>query len=95
MTQQFPSRPEGAVCQSCAMPLAEAPDFGTEAGGASSAEYCHYCYQDGKFTTEATMEEMVEISAKGMAEATDTPEDQARALLRGLLPNLKRWRTAA
>lgn len=37
-------------CQSCGMPLQNEADYGTEAGGARSEEYCTYCYQNGGFT---------------------------------------------
>lgn len=92
--QQTPALPQGPICQSCSMPLAAAEDFGTEANGSRSQEYCHYCYEDGSFTGEVSMQEMIEISAKGMSEAVGTPEQEARELLAGILPTLKRWRAA-
>jgi hypothetical protein len=77
------------------MPMQEASAFGTEADGSKAEEYCHLCYQDGAFTSDVTMEQMVDISARGMSEAMGTPEAQAQEMLRGILPNLKRWQTAA
>ncbi len=94
MMQQAPPSPEGPFCQSCGMPLQEPDAFGTETDASRSDEYCGYCYQDGAFTGEMTMEEMVEISARGMSEATGTPEDEAKAMVRQILPGLKRWRTS-
>lgn len=94
MTQQM-TRPPGTACQSCAMPMQEASDFGTEADGSQAEEYCQYCYQNGAFTSDISMEEMIEISAKGMTEATGTPEGDAKELLARILPELKRWRVAA
>ena len=54
-------------CQSCAMPMSKKEDFGTEADGSLSQEYCVYCYQKGKFTNpNITMEEMLAIGLKGI-----------------------------
>ena len=47
---------EQKICQSCAMPIDEST-FGTEADGSKNQEYCHYCYANGQFTKECTMDE--------------------------------------
>ena len=48
-------------CQSCGMPI-DAPALrGTERGGTPSEHYCKYCYQEGAFTGEMTMEEMIDF----------------------------------
>ena len=49
--------PRGPFCQSCAMPMDKPELFGTEAGGARSADYCTYCYQNGKFTEPSPSQE--------------------------------------
>ncbi len=90
--QQMPPPPEGPICQSCSLPLAAAEDFGTEAGGARSEKYCRYCYEDGAFTWDVTMQEMIEMSSRQMSEAMGTPEEQARELLARVIPSLERWR---
>ena len=55
MTQQsMPPQPAGPICQSCSMPLTKAEDFGMEAGGSRSDEYCQLCYRDGAFLAETT-----------------------------------------
>ena len=41
---------ERKFCQCCGMPLDKPEDAGTEADGARSGDYCHYCYQNGSFT---------------------------------------------
>ncbi len=96
MTQQeMPPSPEGPICQSCSMPLAGEGDFGTEAGGgARSEKYCRYCYEGGSFTSDVSMQEMIEISAKAMSDAAGMPEQEARELLAGAIPSLERWRGA-
>lgn len=90
--QSVPSRPELPFCQSCAMPFATLDDFGTDSDGSRSREYCALCYEQGAFKGDFTLQEMVQISALGMAEAMGTPEETAREMLAGILPNLKRWR---
>jgi hypothetical protein len=74
------------------MPLGKSEDFGTNADGISNADYCHYCFQNGKFTDEGiTLEEKI---AKNIAIAKQMgmPEDEAEKLARIVLPNLKRWK---
>jgi hypothetical protein len=49
-------------CQSCGMPLEKSvkgEDFGTNADGAKNNDYCAYCYKDGKFTQDVTMDGMI------------------------------------
>ena len=50
---------EMKFCQSCGMPMTEESLYGTERDGARSELYCTYCYQNGAFTQEGTMEEMI------------------------------------
>jgi hypothetical protein len=52
---------EQKICQCCAMPIDETT-FGTEADGSKNEEYCQYCYADGHFTKECTMDEMIELN---------------------------------
>lgn len=85
------------ICQSCGMNMKTAEDFGTNADGTRNTEYCHYCYQNGAFTRDATMDEMLETNLKYLdhwnAETGNnfTP-DEARPILREFLLNLKRWK---
>ena len=80
-------------CQSCGMPLGPGTAHGTEADGSASGDYCSYCYQDGKFVGEMTMEEMINFCAPMMAQATPgMTEDQAKAQMHQFFPMLKRWR---
>ncbi len=79
-------------CQSCGMPLEQPEDFGTEKGGARSADYCQYCYKDGAFTTDHTMERMIEDCAPYMVEQGASPSlEAARAQMQAFFPTLKRW----
>ena len=55
---------EMIFCQCCGMPMQAAADFGTEADGTASTDYCVYCYKGGSFTQECTMEEMIRHCAQ-------------------------------
>ena len=77
-------------CQSCAMPMSD-EHFGTEKDGSKSEDYCSYCYQDGEFTTDNSMEEMIDYSAPKAAEATGMSEEEARKMCNEMFPQLKRW----
>ena len=78
-------------CQSCGMPM-EDTLYGTEADGAKSTEYCNYCYENGRFTFEGSMEEMIDICVRPMLESNPGMSDQqARQMMGQFLPTLKRW----
>ncbi len=80
-------------CQSCGMPLGPDTPHGTESDGSPSADYCSYCYKDGKFAGEMTMEEMIDFCAPMMAQGNPgMTQDQAKAQMRQFFPMLKRWK---
>lgn len=54
---------EQKFCQSCGMPL-NPEVLGTEKDGSKNEEYCTYCYADGHFTVECTMDEMINQCAQ-------------------------------
>ena len=57
-----------------------------------SEDYCEYCYADGEFTTQCTMDEMIEQCVPFCVEADPTiTEEQARASMKAYFPTLKRW----
>jgi hypothetical protein len=88
-------QPKGPFCQSCGMPLEKPDDFGTAADGFRINDYCHYCFEGGKFTEpQITMQGMIEKCVGIMAQQGIMPEAQARALMSGVIPTLKRWRQA-
>ena len=80
-------------CQSCGMPIDDPALRGTERGGTPSEHYCKYCSQEGAFTGELTMEEMIDFCPPLMVRANPelTPE-QARAQMAQFFPSLLRWR---
>ena len=80
-------------CQSCGMPLAPDTALGTEADGSPSQDYCSYCYKDGKFTGDMTMEEMIDFCAPMMVKGNPgMTEEQAKAQMHQFFPMLKRWK---
>lgn len=84
MEQQF--------CQSCGMPL-DGENHGSERDGSPSPHYCKYCYQDGGFTGEMTMEEMIDFCAPMMAQANaGMTQEQAKEQMYKFFPLLLRWK---
>ena len=55
------------------MPLTEEL-LGTNADGTKNEEYCIYCYKDGKFLQECTMDEMIEHCAQLMEQREESEE---------------------
>jgi len=76
------------VCQSCGMPIYLSEMFGTDKKGASIEDYCIYCYKDGQFTSDVTMEEMIKLCTKYLKGNART---QATYQMKIYFPTLKRW----
>lgn len=80
------------TCQSCGMPMSAAEQFGTEADGAPSKDYCTCCYQYGAFTApDITIDEMAEIGGGVMAKMYAIPPGKAVAFAKDQLSCLRRW----
>ena len=84
------------VCQSCAMPLRGIGDLGTNDDATASGEYCAYCFKDGAFSHDRTVEQMVESNLRFLSEfnaqnGTNYTESEARDILKLHLMTLKRW----
>lgn len=81
-------------CQCCAMPLAENdPLMGTNADGTINSDYCVYCYKDGAFTADISMEEMIEACIPHMtSHDPKMTADAAREMMKSIFPTLKRWK---
>jgi len=83
-------------CQSCGMPLKDAADHGTNVDGNKNEEYCAYCYKDGSFTQDCTMEEMIQNCAQFVAEFNKDSDiqytkEEAVSQMKEFFPKLKRW----
>ncbi|MGM0640271.1 MAG: zinc ribbon domain-containing protein [Thermotogota bacterium] len=81
-------------CQSCGMPMGETVElYGTNSDGSRNEDYCKYCYENGEFTQDITMNEMIEFCVPHMASANeDMTEDEARKMMKDFFPTLKRWK---
>lgn len=84
-------------CQSCGMPLTD-EILGTNADGSKSEEYCIYCFKDGAFTGDFTMEEMIDFCSQFVEQynkdsGQNLTQDEYKAMLRQYYPSLKRWST--
>ncbi len=87
---------EERYCQSCGMPMGDTAElYGTEADGSKSGDYCKYCYENGAFLADCTMEEMIDFCVPTMASANaGMTGEQARGMMREFFPTLKRWKKA-
>lgn len=82
-------------CQSCGMPLSEESQLGTNNDGTKNHEYCTYCYQNGSYTNDCTMDEMIQFCIGPMVENNaNLTEESARKMMEGFFPTLKRWSQA-
>lgn len=87
---------ETKFCQSCGMPLTN-EILGTNADGSKNEDYCIYCYKDGAFTGDFTMEEMAEYCSMFVEEYNKntgknlTACEYKQELLK-YFPVLKRWK---
>ena len=83
------------ICQSCSGPISgpAALEKGTEADGSANEEYCVYCYKDGNFTNDMTLEEAIADSVN-YAEAAGMTKEATLEHAQKVLPTLKRWKQA-
>ena len=85
---------EERYCQSCGMPIGATEEmYGTNADGSKNEDYCKYCFENGAYTLDCTMEEMIEFCVPHMASANSgMSEDDARKSMLEFFPTLKRWK---
>ena len=82
---------EQKICQSCWMPLENPEQFGTNADWSVNQDYCIYCYKDGKFIDDVSMEKYIDMCSQYWAQAWMTNE-QMKKYCTKLFPTLKRWK---
>lgn len=80
--------PTDLACQSCGMPITP-EQMGRGKDGTINQHYCKWCWDNGDFLKDCTMEEMVEQCLPHMP--FGTPEEN-RKFLTDLLPTLDRWK---
>ena len=81
---------EKLICQSCSMPFDEEQQ-GTNGDGSQNSDYCIYCFKDGIFNQNMTIEEYIEFSLQ-FAKDVGMTEEEMRKYCEKTLPNLKRWK---
>ena len=79
------------ICQSCGMPISEEIELGTNIDGSKNNDYCKYCYQEGKFIDDVSMEEYIEMCSQYGSQAGMTNEEM-KDYCTQLFPTLKRWK---
>ena len=87
---------ETKLCQSCGMSLKKQEDFGTNQDGSKNEEYCNYCYANGAFTSDCTMDEMIGHCVQFLDEFNkgggfSYTKEEAIATMKSFFPTLKRW----
>ncbi|MBC8617374.1 zinc ribbon domain-containing protein [Parabacteroides faecis] len=88
---------EPIYCQSCGMPLISDTDYGTNQDGSKNKEYCAFCFKDGKFVQDVTMDEMIRICLQYSDSfkhdnGESYTKEEALAGMQYYFPQLKRWK---
>lgn len=79
------------------MPLDGECDCGTESDGRCSEDFCTFCYRDGRFVNDVTMELMIEHCADlrvGIEHDSKVSREEYIGQLKQTFPRLKRWSPA-
>lgn len=82
------------LCQSCAMPMGEEKEvYGTNVDGSLNEDYCIYCYEKGNYTSDCSMEEMINFCIPHVVAATPGMTDEAaKNRMNAYFPSLERWK---
>ena len=73
----------------------EEQQFGTNEDGSRNEKYCCYCFQNGHFVGNSTMEEMVKFCAKFEVEGGRAKTlEEAEKMLLEYFPTLERWKNS-
>ena len=73
------------------MPIVNNNQLGSNKDGSLNEDYCKYCYQNGEFIDDVTMQEYIEMCSQFGAQAGMTNE-QMKEYCSNLFPTLKRWK---
>ena len=66
--------------------------FATNADGSKNEDYCMYCFKDGEFTSDMSMEEMMNFCTAKMVEVhPEIDVEEASKMMNEVFPQLKRW----
>ncbi|WP_455671607.1 GyrI-like domain-containing protein [Phocaeicola sp.] len=88
---------EKKYCQSCGMPMDELSIMGTNEDLSLNDEFCNYCFQQGHFTKECAVEDMIQHNMQYLAEYNSClgakfSKEVVAERMRKHLPTLKRWK---
>lgn len=74
------------------MPLYNDDVLGTNEDGSKNEDYCIYCFNDGKFTSDVSMDEMMDFCIDKMCEChPEMDKAEASEMMKDVFPKLKRW----
>ena len=79
------------ICQSCGMPIKNDDDLGFDEDGERNEFYCKYCYNNGEFIDNVTMEKYIEMCSQ-FGEQAGMTNQQMKEYCTKLFPTLKRWK---
>ena len=80
-------------CQSCAMPLTNPEDYGTNKDGSRNEDYCCHCFGNGEFFMDQTMDEAIETCIPFVSDGNPYANaEEARKAMQEFFPTLKRWK---
>ena len=82
------------ICQSCAMSLTEEKYYGTNNDSSKNEDYCIFCFKNGNFTYEITLNEMVDKGIdflKRFGGLNNRNTEGIREMLNIMYSGLKRW----
>lgn len=87
---------QALFCQSCGMPLNDEQHIATNKDGSKNNDYCIYCYKDGQFSNNYTMDQMIEHCLKFIDDFNKDSDkkysiEEARTNMMKFFPTLKRW----
>ncbi len=80
------------ICQSCSMPMNDDNVLGTEKDGSKNSDYCIYCYKNGEFIDNVSMQEYIEMNVPFYEQAGMKSEAEMRHHCETIFPTLKRWK---
>lgn len=82
---------ENNICQSCGMMIMSEDQYGTNIDGSTNKDYCKYCYVDGQFVDDVSMDEYIEMCSQ-YGEQAGMTNDEMREFCKKVFPTLKRWK---
>ena len=78
------------ICQSCSMTIEKVEQYGTNKDGSVNTDYCIYCYKDGMFINNVSLEKYIEMNIQ-FAEQAGMTKEQMKEHCEKVFPTLKRW----